>query len=55
MTKAEAEAVAATLCEAGWPCVYIEINDNGTWRTVAEDEPLREGWLKRLMSAQTLT
>ena len=38
MTKSEAEEVAAALCEAGWPFVYIEINDNGTWRAVAEDE-----------------
>jgi hypothetical protein len=55
MTKSEAEEVAAALCEAGWPFVYIEINDNGTWRAVAEDESLREGWLKRLMCTQTLT
>jgi hypothetical protein len=38
MTKSAAEEVAAALCEAGWPFVYIEINDNGTWRAVAEDE-----------------
>jgi hypothetical protein len=55
MTKSEAEEVAAALCEAGWPFVYIEINDNGTWRAVAEDDSLRAGWLKRLMCAQTLT
>jgi hypothetical protein len=55
MTKSEAEEVAAALCEAGWPFVYIEMNDNGTWRATAEDETLREGWLKHLMCAQRLT
>jgi hypothetical protein len=51
MTRAQAEQTADSLREAGWPVVYVEINDDGTWRAVAEDWRVRDGWLLRRMSA----
>jgi hypothetical protein len=50
MTKDEAEQTAIGLRAAGWPVVYVEINDDGTWRAVAEDRSVRDGWLTRRLS-----
>jgi len=49
MTKYQAEQTAVSLRAAGWPVVYVEINDDGTWRAVAEDWQVRDGWLRRLL------
>jgi hypothetical protein len=49
MTKDEAEQTAIGLRAAGWPVVYVEINDDGTWRAVAEDPGARDGWLTWLL------
>ena len=49
MTKHQAEQVAEGLRTVGWPVVYVEINDDGTWRAVAEDPGARDGWLTRLL------
>jgi hypothetical protein len=56
MTRAQAEQTAVSLRAAGWPVAYVEINDDGTWRAVAEDPVARDGWcrdgwLTRLMYA----
>jgi hypothetical protein len=45
MTKDQAEQTAASLREVGWPIVYVEFSDDGTWRAVAENPAVREGWL----------
>jgi hypothetical protein len=50
MTRAQAEQTADSLRDAGWPVVYVEINDDGSWRAVAEDWAMRDGWLTRLLS-----
>jgi hypothetical protein len=50
MTRYQAEQTAISLRAAGWPVVYVEINDDGTWRAIAEDPGARDGWLTRLMS-----
>jgi hypothetical protein len=47
MTKHQADD---GLRAAGWPVVYVEINDDGTWRAVAEDWSVRDGWLMRHLS-----
>jgi len=52
MTKDQAEQTAANLRNAGWPIVYIEVSDDGTWRAVAENRAVRDGWLTRLMRSQ---
>jgi hypothetical protein len=43
MTRQEAEKVAHDLRAVGWPVVSVAINDDGTWRAVAEDWSVREG------------
>jgi hypothetical protein len=50
MTRYQAEQAAISLRAAGWPVVYVDINDHGTWRAVAEDPGARDGWLTRLIS-----
>jgi expansin (peptidoglycan-binding protein) len=50
MTRSQAEQTAISLREAGWPVVYVEINDDGTWQAVTEDWAVRDGWLKRRLS-----
>jgi hypothetical protein len=50
MTTSQAEQTAVSLRAAGWPVVYVEINDDGKWRAVAEDWQACDGWLTRLMS-----
>jgi hypothetical protein len=52
MTKDQAEQTAASLREAGWPIVYIQLSHDDTWRAVAEDWAVRDGWLTRLMRSQ---
>jgi uncharacterized protein YbjT (DUF2867 family) len=37
VTRYQAEQAAISLRAAGWPVVYIEIDDDGTWQAVAED------------------
>jgi hypothetical protein len=49
MTRHQAEQTAVSLRTAGWPIVYVEVNDDGTWRAVAEDPVTRDGWLTRLL------
>lgn len=51
MTRHQAEQVASDLRAVGWPCVSVEVNDDGTWRAVAEDWSIRSGWLVRRLSA----
>jgi hypothetical protein len=43
MTRQEAEKVAHDLRAVGWPVVSVAINDDGTWRAVAEDWSIRDG------------
>jgi hypothetical protein len=50
MTRHQAEQTAVSLRVAGWPVVCVEINNDGTWRVVAEDYEARGGWLTHLMS-----
>jgi hypothetical protein len=50
MTRSQAQQTAVSLQAAGWPVVYVEMNDDGKWRAVAEDPEARDGWLTRLMS-----
>ena len=38
----QAEQTAYQLREAGWPIVYIEFSDDGSWRAVAEDWAVRD-------------
>jgi hypothetical protein len=45
MTKQEAEEVASEMRSAGWSNVWLEIDDNGSWRAVAADWDRGEGWL----------
>ena len=49
MTKYQAEQTAVSLRAPGWPVVYVEINDDGTWRAVAEDWQVPDGWSRRLL------
>jgi hypothetical protein len=51
MTKDQAEQTAASLRNTGWPIVYIEVSDDSTWRAVAEDWAVRDGWLTRLKAS----
>jgi len=52
MTRFQADEAATSLRRAGWPVVYVEINDNGTWRAVAKDHETRNGWLTQLLFVQ---
>src|SRR5260370_37377251 len=47
MTRSQAEQMADSLRAAGWPVAYVEINDDGTWRAMAEACQVPARWRSR--------